>query len=65
MSFEVEDTHLTGLFHHAGPSSADHEDHRRIDFVSRVPCRSRHRLSENSRLSWTPKQILQAVDLEL
>ena len=51
MLVEVEDTHLTGLFHHAGPSSADHEDHRRIDYVSRVPCRSRHRLSENTRLS--------------
>ena len=51
MSVELENTHLTGLFHHAGPSSADHEDHRRIDYVSRVPCRSRHRLSENTRLS--------------
>ena len=47
MLVEVEDTHLTGLFHHAGPSSADHEDHRPTDLVGRAPCRSRHRLSEN------------------
>ena len=53
MLVEVEDTHLTGLFHHAGPSSADHKEHRWIDFVGRLSCRSRHRLSENSRLSWT------------